>query len=419
MAAVIGGRTLPTETLGAKLRRLAREARHNNPWVNGVMSVPPTITTGAAPTLTAGAGSAVDYRFTAANGAALRTFGGVRTPYFTSYMQFPVATISATLSGGNISGQGRPGNQNGVSFQMEFMADAATVSVALLNSPTPFRFLVQGPETGGRLQYVGMAGTVVNVGGGTGFANLAFGARALRRYVVEGEQAQGFQGVTVAATEIVYATEGADLLRGFCLGDSFAEGAGASRVNDNVANVMMSALGLRDRRCSGLGGTGWKANLAGTRYTIGERIAVDLVPQAPDVAFIAAGINDGGQSAAADATEVTTRMRELRAALPSVPVFVFGSWPGRNAQNATTAGIENAIAAGVSAAGDPLAIFVPVLTDPSGVPVSGTGKTDAPTGTGNADLYVGPDGTHPPSAGHLYLGLRAADAVMSRLDLVP
>jgi hypothetical protein len=51
--------------------------------------------------------------------------------------------------------------------------------------------------------------------------------------------------------------------------------------------------------------------------------------------------------------------------------------------------------------------------------VSGTGKTDAPTGTGTADLYVGPDGTHPPGAGHLYLGLRAADAVMSRLDLLP
>lgn len=414
MAAVIGGRSLPGETLGAKLRRLARQHRFDNPFVNGVMSAPPTVTTSTGPTAGLNA-----YRFDAPSGAALRTFGGTRV--FTlsaAYAKFPVSTIFPG-DVGNVSGNGQPGNQNATTFQMEFMADAASVSVAVLNSAAPFRFLVQGPETGGRLQYVAAAGTVVNVGGGTGHANLAFGSRALRRIVVEGEHAQGFVGAYVGATEAVYPSQGADLLRGICLGDSFVEGTGTTRANDNVANVMMSALGLRDRRCSGLGATGWKANASGTRYTIGERIAIDLVPHSPDVVFIAAGINDGGQPGPSITTEVTTRLRELRAALPAAPVFVLGPWPGRSGPSAALLAVEAAIAAGVSGAGDPLAIFIPVVSDQSGAWVSGTGKTDAPTGTGTADLYVGPDGTHPPGAGHLYLGLRAADAVMSRLDLLP
>ena len=419
MAAVIGGRSLPAETLGAKLRRLARQNRFDNPFVNGVMSAPPTLTANASAT----AGSNF-YWFGFPNAAALRTFGGTRvyTPN-ANYARFPVSTLAPVGSDfGNVSGNGQPGNQGATSFQMEFMADAATVSVYLANSTTPFRFLVQGPETGGRLQYVNLTGTVVNTGGGAGYANLAFGSRALRRIVVEGELAHGFVGVQVGATESVYPTDGADILRGFCLGDSFVEGTGATRTNDNVANVMMSALGLRDRRCSGLGGTGWRergAAAGGMRYTIGERIAIDLVPQNPDVAFIQAGINDGAYSQASVTPEVATRLRQLRAALPAVPVFVFGPWPGLSGPSPTLIGIENAIAAGVAAAGDPLAIFVPVLTDPSGPWMSGTGKTDAPTGSGNADLYVSPDGTHPPSAGHGYLGLRAADAVMTRLESVP
>ena len=180
MAAVIGGRSLPVETLGAKLRRLARQHRFDNPFVNGVMSAPPTVTTSTGPTAGLNA-----YRFDAPSGAALRSFGGTRvfTPS-AAYAKFPVSTIFPGAVG-NVSGNGQPGNQNATTFQMEFMADAASVSVAVLNSAAPFRFLVQGPETGGRLQYVATAGTVVNVGGGTGHANLAFGSRALRRIVVE------------------------------------------------------------------------------------------------------------------------------------------------------------------------------------------------------------------------------------------
>ena len=411
--------TINRETIGAKLRRLSREARRNNPWVNGVMSSPPTITAATTPTITASAGTATNYLLKNANGqAAIRTFGGVRTPLFTDYMNFPVATISATLSGGNISGDGRPGNQNATSFQAEFMADAANVSVAFLNSAAPVRFLVEGPETGGKLQYVSTTGTVVNVGGGTGYANIPFASRALRRIVVEGEQAQAVVGVTVAATEGVYATEGSDILRGFYIGASFAEGTGATRVNDNTANVMMGALGIRDRRCSGLGGTGFVQSVSGTKYTFGQRLPIDAVMNGPfDVAFIRASFNDNGLSgiqAAADAT-----LRIFRAAYARVPLSVLGCTSGNYGPDAATLAVEAAVSAAVTAFADPLTIFVPSASD-SPPSVSGTGKVGATNTTGNSDLYVsGSANPHYATAGHIYDGLRGADALMAKLSLLP
>jgi lysophospholipase L1-like esterase len=243
------------------------------------------------------------------------------------------------------------------------------------------------------------------------------GGRALRRIVIEGQQGLGFDQVFVGATESLSQTDGTDLLRGLWLTDSYGSTVGGGLANDSFANVMGAALGIRDRRVSALGSTGWLSSVGGTRYTIGQRIAVDAVPQAPDVGFICAGIND--PSATGIQAEVTARVREWRAALPSVPLFVFGAWPATTGPSATIMAVENAVSAGVTAAADPVTFFIPIATDPIGSWFSGTGREGATTGSGNTDVYFpNSDPSHPNTAGHRYVGLRAADAVMSKLDQV-
>jgi lysophospholipase L1-like esterase len=408
MAAVLGARLIPRETLGARLRRLAGAARFNNPYVNGVMAAPPTVTaTTALP-----AGQTVMKRLNDGAASPMRTFGGIPTPYFTFARQFPVVTLNGSGAGGNIGG-GKEGN----TAQMEVMADAAKVTFSVFGSTVPHRFLVQSDATGGRLQYVDTTGTAPLATSGANYITLDFGWRALRRVVIESQQGLGFDQVAVGATESLFQTDGTDLLRGVWLTDSYGATVIGGRANDNFANVMGAALGIRDRRVSALASTGWLNNVGGTRYTIGQRIAVDAVPQAPDVGFIFAGINDG--SATGIQAEVTTRVREWRAALPSVPLFVFGAWPATTGPSATVIAVENAITAAVAAVADPLTIFIPISTDPTGSWFFGTGRVGASTGAGNTDLYFpNADPNHPNTAGHLYAGLRGADAVMSKLDQV-
>jgi hypothetical protein len=165
MAAVVSGRVAPTETLGARLRRSARAARFNNPYVNGVMAAPPTITaTTAQP-----AGQTNGRRVTDA-AVPMRAFGGVPAIYGTVYHRFPVATLNGGSSGGNAVGA-----QDALSWQLELTADAAKVSFRLLGGTLPHRFLVQGPATGDRLQYVDLAGTLTASSSGTNWITLDLG----------------------------------------------------------------------------------------------------------------------------------------------------------------------------------------------------------------------------------------------------
>lgn len=48
---------------------------------------------------------------------------------------------------------------------------------------------------------------------------------------------------------------------------------------------------------------------------------------------------------------------------------------------------------------DPLVFTVPIASLASGPVNSGTGKVNAPTGTGSADFYISSDGTHPTQIG--------------------
>jgi hypothetical protein len=68
---------------------------------------------------------------------------------------------------------------------------------------------------------------------------------------------------------------------------------------------------------------------------------------------------------------------------------------------------------------DPITYFVPIVTDPNGSWITGTGNVSNPVGNGNADLYISSDGVHPTSAGIAYLAGRITTAVKSIIQQIP
>lgn len=151
----------------------------------------------------------------------------------------------------------------------------------------------------------------------------------------------------------------------------------------------------------------------------------------PDVLFMMIGHND---SSASNTTTASARFRQELSALldsfyarfPSSLIAVFGSnaSPGI-ITNGTAAAIEGHMATVCSTR--PWVTFCPMQVGaaPFGQQaqgftypmLSGTGNVSAPNGTGNADLYVSSDGTHPSTAGHQYYGQQLAQRFYAALKL--
>lgn len=163
----------------------------------------------------------------------------------------------------------------------------------------------------------------------------------------------------------------------------------------------------------GAGQSGYET--VGSSETFLDRIdiAVATLSRDPDLVLFAGGINDagsGGFQAAVSATIEKAKSRWL------APVGVFGSWASRDLSNqATKTAQEQLIAAAATSAG---AKFIPVMTDPRGAWITGTGAVNSPTGDGTADtLFNTADSTHWAGIGHAIIGQRAAYAIAEAFGL--
>lgn len=125
---------------------------------------------------------------------------------------------------------------------------------------------------------------------------------------------------------------------------------------------------------------------------------------APDGIVIAGGVNDfsvapgGDYTTAETGAQALVLFQTLRAALPSVPIFVVGPWTDRNNPTYSATSQAGAAAIAAAAAQVPRTFFI----DVSGV------VTAANVGT----VFGEGDGIHPVDAGHLIYGSEtAADAL--------
>lgn len=95
---------------------------------------------------------------------------------------------------------------------------------------------------------------------------------------------------------------------------------------------------------------------------------------------------------------------------------MLGSWASNVAANQTAQKvIETKLSAAATAAG---AYFIPVMNDPTGAWITGTGNTGTPVGDGTCDVLLDAGDTiHWNTAGHAIIGRRVAYALADVLAL--
>lgn len=188
----------------------------------------------------------------------------------------------------------------------------------------------------------------------------------------------------------------------YILGDSFTAAANDS-LGWGYGTGVCDLLGW-EARLGGQSGTGYtNAGSGAPNKTFLDRISSDVIPENPGVVVILGSVNDA--TAATAGTAAASTYAALAAALPRVPVFVFGpQWP-TDAANSNRDLVEAAIQASALAAPN-----VAKYTTLKGW-VTGTGKVGTTTGTGTADVFTSSDGVHPSDAGMRYLADRVAQEI--------
>jgi hypothetical protein len=274
----------------------------------------------------------------------LRIYGGRQNPGNTD--RYRIATFDRSASS-TLRGSGG---------RLAFWSNAATISFLTSGisggSEGPFRILVDG-------RYVtpsGFSNNNVNT-----YTTIAWTAKKARFYEIEGWSREGvfFSLITIFTSQTDHiwkpATDGD--IRAYWISDSQCAGHsfGPYTPGGGLPFRVGRKLGWNDVWNASIGGTGWTNAGTGPYYKFGERIAEGLTRN-PDIWVFDGSSNDNG--AAGIAAAVTSGIQAIRAGGSTAPIIVLGVLP-ISAGCATT---EAAIAAGVTAAGDSNAYFIPRST---------------------------------------------------------
>jgi len=215
-----------------------------------------------------------------------------------------------------------------------------------------------------------------------------------------------FGGVKVGPNDTVWAAGGGGPKCVF-VGDSFVEGTNSTLGLGMVVHFR-ERIGWPNTIASGVGGTGYINPGSGGRVKFIDRITNDVINQTPDVVIVAGGLNDTSSTAGDTATAAAAYFAALRSGLPNAQLICMGPM-NPTATSSATGAHETAIFAAV-------APYVRgTVAQASAGWITGTGKVGATTGTGNRDLLISSDGTHPSPAGHEMFGARIAEAVRAIL----
>ena len=282
-----------------------------------------------------------------------------------------------------------------------FMCDAAAFEYegGIIGNTFMYRLNVDGRRS--------VVGTTLATTGGYGYVKFDFGSAKTRMIdltIVDPD----FNTIRVASIFGLWRPPQGYSRRLIVIGDSMT--GGASGVDRHLVWLwdLAAALGCDDVWNVGIGGTGWVADGSGTtRYS--GRVSADIAPlvQSRDVVLFFGSRNDpsGNQSQINALSEAVRSTLEL---IPDSNSNVYVAGPITN-----IAGNGAAVAAGALTAGRP-------YIDSTGW-ITGTGRSGATNGSGNADRYIGgadgSDSIHPTAAGHLYLARRWNNSIRALLPV--
>jgi lysophospholipase L1-like esterase len=393
------GAAYPSESLVAKLQRLAAQAAVSNPY-----DAP--VATGVSMTTSTTLDGGLTKAFTPSTAPnAFATHGGTAT-LVGDFWAFPVSSIAPDQRG-NLAGY-FPSNKdwNAVGWEVEFTTPAPVVMIKVSGFSAPnsnFRIIVDG-------HYVTKT-PMTYATTGVSYVRLDFGGvRAPRHIQFRGMTGNIFGGVYVDPASTVSAPDQSDVVKVAITGDSYTDRIGVvgstEAPDDMWVHVLGHLMGWRDIRQVAVGSTGY-VNDGVTRSNIAAQIP-RWIGIKPDVIVFAGGYNDPVDGLT---TNALADFRAARAGAPSAPIFVLGPWAGAGGQTQGLWDKENAIKAAFDAWSDPNSYWIP--QDQIAQPwLFGTGYVGHENGTGNTDAYISDDAVHPSIAGHEYLGHRAFAAIL-------
>jgi len=222
-----------------------------------------------------------------------------------------------------------------------------------------------------------------------------------------------FCGVALGVNYSIWPVE-SDSPRLIVAGDSLAVGTGATKLGGGFAYQLGQRLGVPDTWVIGESGLGYsKAGQQSGKAAI-AKLAGDVLAYAPDWLVLSLGINDGDLNAGQVEADATAYLKALLAGLPNCGVTVLAPWTGP--AMAVPAPIYAAVSAAVAAQTEAVETKRLRYVDTRAEQWQwGSGRSTAQSGAGNSNIYISADGVHPTQAGHDYLGMRAAHAVMRHL----
>ncbi len=401
----------------ARLETAADAALVSNPVDNATMASPPTIT--AATTTDA---TLTVKKYPAVNPELFRISGGKlwrRT--VNNRLYITTNTVASSTSGSlktsfPTAGQMSPevpstGYDNANNWEVTFVTSSDVVEIEFQPSTAtnPYRFIVDG-------QYVARDGQQVTATGNQ-FVKLTFASATSRTITLEAQGGHLIGGVTVKTGYTVTAPTGTTV-KAVVTGDSFTEALNQGTYSgttkfwqwDGLANVFARKAGITWMRNAAVGGTGYwnqSGGVPGTRSNIYNQEDYWISDDTYDAILFAGGYNDAGQTSDANLRILARAAWEkARTAQPNALIMVAGIWGGRTLSSDSSVRIpsEAALLAEFNSWADPFSMFIPVSPTYATAWMYGTGYEGATNGSGNSDLYVSTDGTHPNRSGHLYLG---------------
>jgi hypothetical protein len=333
--------------------------------------------------------------------------GGV--PTARNGTQLAIPAVKAVLSGvgGNV------GLNNGASnyqWSATFQTDAPRVAIGVGDGGMPAAIIIDGR----RLSPGGFKGVAAASPSWLILDFASAGGREARTITIRDYGNVSFAGARVDPDSTVSPPPATDRVRVAFFGSSVEAGGNGFPVLNAGAWPQRAAdlLGWSDPWNLGVGATGYIANASGKSPDYLGHVS-DAVDISPDIVVIGGANNDAGNPPAAVTAAVMRFIRTLRAALPHAPVIAMGTFPASSGPSAAVLANENAVLAAVQALRDPLVFFVPVSSGAFGPVITGKGRSTAPSGKGNADFYISPDGGHPNQQGINYQAVQYAARIRS------
>lgn len=326
-------------------------------------------------------------------------FGGLVEKGSTNGTTQIAFNASTVISGGTRNGP----NGNGT----RIVPDVFIVEVSTDDPAPHFGFSYCGNggafTIDGRLPYFG--GTGLQVSGNPAWLKVdnGAGAQRMRTYRIYMSGSVQFAGLRVVGTSTAIKSP-VNEVHAVGIGSSYMAGGNGFPQPGSYGwlHALAAKFGWDGATNLGQGGTGYTTGGASSTTYVQRVGDVLLLPRPADVVIFEGPSNaDVGVSTAVLSAAALQAWGLIRQNYPLATIIVLGAYPSSSGPSAATLLAEATVFSAFLSFGDPNSIFISQSNIPpsGGSVVTGTGKSTAPTGVGNADWAISSDGTHPTQRG--------------------